>query len=221
MKMGDHKHSKLMEPNFLGKLSLAWKRAKRLKIAPQFVCFSISTAFFSGLTLFFWYFTWSWGTISTHSKLTEPSFFKKFSLVRNQAKNTQNGQIFMFLQQQLLQDWPSICFLYFAWSWGTISTQNSGSQVSGEKFYLAWKQAKMTQNALICLLVHYVNFFSWEWLISFFWYFVRSCGTISTWNWGSQIFWENSHLAKNVQKWLKIFVHQLLQHFSEDYLDGV
>ena len=179
MKLGDHKYPKLMEPNFLGKLSLAWKRAKRLKIAP--VCLFVHFySIFLRIDAFFWYFTWSWETISTHSKLTEPRFFKKFSLVRNHAKKTQNGPIFVFLQQHLLQDWLIICFLYFAWSWGTISTQNSGSQVSGEKFSLAWRQAKMTQNALICLFVHYVNFFSWEWLISFFWYFVWNCGTIST-----------------------------------------
>ena len=48
------------------------------------------------------------------------------------------------------------------------------------KLSLAWKRTKITKNVLICLLVHYGNIFPWDWLISFFWCFVWSRGTIST-----------------------------------------
>ena len=48
MKLRDHKYSNLMEPNFLGKFSLARKQVKRPKMT-EFVDMSVTTAFFSGL----------------------------------------------------------------------------------------------------------------------------------------------------------------------------
>ena len=61
----------------------------------------------------------------------------------------------------------SLVFLYFAGSWGTISTQNWISRIFLRKFLLAQKRAKGPKwpNLPICALLRH---FSQDWLIIFF-----------------------------------------------------
>ena len=56
----------------------------------------------------------------------------------------------------------------------------------------------------ITTFVHCGSAFSKGWLIKFVSYFAWSWGTISTQNWGSQVFWGDSCLLKKEPKWPKM-----------------
>ena len=75
-----------------------------------------------------------------------------------------------------LQDWLTSFFLYFAWSWGTISTHNWRSRIFWRNSFFCknWpKRPKMVW------FVYYGSIFSQDWLIRFVSCFAWSWGTIN------------------------------------------
>ena len=89
-----------------------------------------------------------------YSKLTEPIFWENSRLPKNEPKR------------------PNL--RYFAWSWGTISTQNWQSQIFWENSRLPKRRPKWPKMA--------------RFVCSFFLYFAWNWATISTQNWRSWIF---------------------------------
>ena len=87
-------------------------------------------------------------------------------------------------------------FLYFAWSWGTISTQNWRNRIFFLNSCFPEKVPKIAQNGQICPFVCcFFLYFAWRW------------GTIS--NWRSRFFLGKFSLAQNQVKMSKMaqFVH--------------
>ena len=168
MKLRDHKYSKLTKPNFFFKFLLSRKNAKNCPKWPNL-----------SICCFFLYFAWRWGTISNWRSRF---FLGKFSLAQNQVKMSKMAQFvhlsvttafFSGLAHTLGRIWlAAFVFIYLCIArifvtdtksiYNTIqyNTQNWRSRFFWENFFLrklllAWKRAKMTQNALICLFVHY------------------------------------------------------------------
>ena len=105
------------------------------------------------------------------------------------------------LLQHFLQDWVIIIFLYFAWSWGTISTQNWWSRIFWKKSCLPKSRLKGPKwpNLSICPFVRYYSIFLRIGSLVLL-YFAWSWGTISIQNWWGWIFWESSRLPKSGPK---------------------
>ena len=155
MKLRDHNHSKLMELNFLGKFLFAWKRAKKGQNGLICVFVRYDSNFFQDWLISFFIFCMKLRD-NKYSKLTETNFLGKFLPVQKRVKKAQNGPIYLFVHCGSIfpEDWLIRFVSYFAWSWGSYVLKTEGAKFF-EKFLLAWKQTKLTQNALICLFVHY------------------------------------------------------------------
>ena len=108
------------------------------------------------------------------------------------------------LLQHFSQDWlMSWFFMYFGWKGWTISTQNWRSWIFWENSQFLEtgpKGPKLSNLSIFLLLQH----FSQDWLISFIQYFAWSWEIISTQNWRSRIFFENSCLPENGPKRTKM-----------------
>ena len=151
MKLRNHKHSKLKKPNFYEKFLLTQNQAKRAQNGTICRFVRYNCTFLRIDSLVFLVFCM---TLET-SKPMQPNFLGKFLLVQKQAKKTRNVPIYLSSMVAFFsQDWLIRFVSYFAKSWGK-STQNRGSQVFLRKYSHCWKWDRITQNVLICLLVHY------------------------------------------------------------------
>ena len=113
------------------------------------------------------------------------SFFKYFARIYFAGRwSTQNWRSRFFWKNScllesrpnLFQDWLISFFLYFAWSWETISTHNWRSRIfwRNSLFCKNWpKRPKMAW------FVYYGSIFSQDWLIRFVSCFAWSWGTIN------------------------------------------
>ena len=93
-------------------------------------------------------------------------FWENPRLPKSRPKGPKWLNLFIcLLLQHFLQDWVIIFFLYFAWSWGTISTQNWWSRIFWKKSCLPKSRLKGPKwpNLSICPLLQH---FSQDWVIS-------------------------------------------------------
>ena len=112
----------------------------------QFVYLPITTTFFPGLAhWFFLYFAWSWGTIDNQNWSSQ-ILGENYRLPKSRPKRPSMAKFVYFpLQQCFSQDWLiSFCW-YFAWIWGTISTQNGQSHFVLKNSCLPKSEPKMSQ----------------------------------------------------------------------------
>ena len=142
-------------------------RPKRPKMT-WFACSSVTTKRLLGLAHYFFiyiFLPWSWGTMSTQNWRSR-IFWKNSWLCKNGPKKpkmvrlTCSPIIVAFLLRIRSLDLPHILH------------EIEKPQLLKTEIIACLKADQKTQNALICLFVHYGNIFPWDWFISFFWYFV-------------------------------------------------
>ena len=143
MKFRNRKYSKLMEPNLLGKFSLAWKWANYAQKGP--ICWFVS--YYSiflriGLLVFFVFFVFCFVFLllifcvklrdHKYSKLMRSNFFGKFWFAQKRAKKPKMARF-------LCLPITTALFSRLVWSWGKISTQNWRS-------WVFWKNSCLCKN---------------------------------------------------------------------------
>ena len=106
-----------------------------------------------------------------------------------------------FLSQDFSQDWLISCFFFYIFCMKLRDHKYSKLTEPNflEKFFFA-KTGQKSLKWSVYLFVHYGSSFSQNWLIKFVSYFAWSLRPISAQNWGSKVFWENSHLPENGPK---------------------
>ena len=124
-------------------------------------------------------FAWSWAAIKV-LKTGGAKFFEKFFGENSCLSESRSKWLYLCihpLQQHFFQDWLIGYFWYFAWSWGTISTQYWRSRIFLKNSYLCENRPKMVR--FICssimafchifvacqnLLIRFVTCFALSWL---------------------------------------------------------
>ena len=152
MKLWGHKSSKLTKPNFFGKFSIAPKWVKNAQNDPNclFVCYY--GIFLRIGSLVFFIFCMK---LRDHNylKLMEPNFCGKFLLPGKLAERPKMAQfIHLSITTPFFSGLAHIfLYIYFAWSLGTISTENWWTQVNWENFCLPERRPKGPTCPLVCL----------------------------------------------------------------------
>ena len=130
----------------------------------------------------------------------EANFLEKFLLAQKWAKRPKwlNLSICLLLQN-VFQDWLISFFLYFTWSWSTISTQIWHCQIFLENSGLPKNRSKRSKMAQLIHLSVNTAFFSGLGH-QFFSIFCMKLRTISTQSWWRQGLMQNYKAVSNINK---------------------
>ena len=215
------KHSKPTELNFFRKFSLAWKQAKRPKMA-QFVHLFVTTTFFWGLSHWFCFIFFMKLRDHKYSKLTELNFLGNFSLIWKQAKRPEIAWlVFLSIYGNTFFRIGSLVFFIFCMKLRYHKYWKLTELIFFGKFLPAQKWARKAQNGPIFVFVRYDSIFLRIGPLVFFYILDEVEGPQVLKTDVAEFFGKIlacSKVGQKGPKWPDFYVCPLRQHFSQDWL---